>query len=40
MREKIFKYVKEKYNIEPDYPFSTARPIRSCAMRTTGNGSR
>ena len=24
MREKIFKYVKEKYNIEPDYPFSTA----------------
>ena len=24
VREKIFKYVKEKYNIEPDYPFSTA----------------
>lgn len=23
MREKIFKYVKEKYKIKPDYPFST-----------------
>ena len=24
MREKIFKYVKETYTTEPDYPFSTA----------------
>ena len=24
MRKEIFKYVKEKYKIEPDYPFSTA----------------
>lgn len=24
MREEIFRYVKKKYNIEPDYPFSTA----------------
>ena len=24
MREAVFRYVKEKYNIEPDYPFSTA----------------
>lgn len=24
MREKIFRYVKSKYNTEPDYPFSTA----------------
>ena len=23
MREAVFRYVKEKYNIEPDYPFST-----------------
>ena len=24
MREEIFQYVKEKYKVEPDYPFSTA----------------
>lgn len=24
MREEVFRYIKEKYNIEPDYPFSTA----------------
>lgn len=23
LREEIFQYVKEKYRIEPDYPFST-----------------
>ena len=23
MREKIFKYVKDQYKTEPDYPFST-----------------
>ena len=24
MREEIFQYVKKKYKVEPDYPFSTA----------------
>jgi len=25
MREEIFKYVKKKYGIEPDYPLPTAQ---------------
>ena len=38
MREKIFKYVKEKYKIKPDYRFLHFRIILFSAMRTTGSG--
>ena len=47
MREEIFQYVKKKYKVEPDYPFSTAPTypvlrhkdiIRCCGIRITGSG--